>query len=102
MPLPNIALGRTRRCKAKCKKRGARCFNPAAFSMAVCRFHGGRKLETIRAGEAHPQFKHGRETREAKAERSKILAELRNLEQISFAIGFATGQRWLGRKPRIR
>jgi hypothetical protein len=51
-------------------------------------------------GANHPQYRHGDETQEAKAERSVRLAELRELEQVSFALGLATGARWRGRKPR--
>ena len=99
MPLPNIASGRTPRCKAKCKARGDRCRNPAAYGMKVCRYHGARKPETIRRGANHPQHRHGLETGESKAERSRRLAELRDLEALSFALGAATGPRWRGRKP---
>jgi len=100
MPLSNIISGKTQRCSAKCKARGAQCFNPAAFGMAVCRYHGARRPETIRRGANHPQCRHGRETLEAKAERSRRLAELRELEALSFALGLASGGRWRGRKPK--
>ena len=55
--------------------------------MTVCRYHGARKPETIRKGASHPQYRHGQETLEAKAERSKVLAELREIEALSFAYG---------------
>ena len=99
MPLPNILSGKTKRCKAKCKARGDQCRNPAAYGMAVCRYHGARKPETIMRGANHPQHRHGRETLEAKAERSQQLSELRELEALSFALGIATGPKWRGRKP---
>ena len=73
--------------------------NPAAFGMAVCRYHGARRPETIKRGANHPQYRHGRETLEAKAERSRRLAELRDLEALSFAVGLAAGPRWRGREP---
>lgn len=100
MPLPNIISGKTRRCTAKCKARGDRCRNPAAYGMAVCRYHGAKKPEAIKRGASHPHYKHGHETRKAKAERSRKLTELRELEAVSFALGLASGVRWRGRKPK--
>jgi hypothetical protein len=102
MPLPNILSGKTKRCKAKCKARGDQCRNPAAYGMAVCRYHGARKPETIMRGANHPQHRHGRETIEAKAERSQRLAELRDLEAMMFGWGIASGAKWRGRKPRAQ
>jgi hypothetical protein len=100
--LPNVVSGRTQRCKAKCKARGAQCMNPAAYGMPVCRFHGARKPATVRRGATHPQYRHGGETLEAKAERSKKLAELREIEALSFALGMmAPGStRTRGRRPK--
>lgn len=100
MPLPSIVSGKTKRCKAKCKARGDQCRNPAAYGMAVCRYHGARKPETIMQGANHPRYKHGQETITAKAKRSKRLVELRELEALSFAFGLVTAPRWRGRKPR--
>ena len=101
MPLPGIKSGKAQRCSAKCKARGGhRCLNPAAYGMMVCRYHGARKPETIMRDAAHPQHRHGQETLEAKSERSARLAELRELEALSFALGLATGPRWPGRKPK--
>lgn len=101
MPLPAICSGKARRCEAKCKARGDRCRNPAAYGMAVCRYHGARKPETIRRSVDHPQYRHGGETLQAKAERSRKLTELRELEALSIAFGLVTGPRWRGRKPRL-
>lgn len=100
MPLPNIVTGKTARCTAMCKARGDRCRNPAAYGVPVCRYHGARRSETVKRGANHPQYKHGRETLAAKAERSERLVELRDLEALSFALGLATGPKWRGRKPR--
>ena len=61
--------------------------------------HGARRPETVRRGANHPQYRHGGETLEVKAERSRGLAELRDLEALSFALGLAVGPRWRGRKP---
>lgn len=52
-------------------------------------------------GANHPQYRHGQETLEAKAERSQRLAELRELEEMMFKLGLAGGPRWRGRKPVI-
>jgi hypothetical protein len=49
--------------------------------------------------EQHWNYQHGRETKKSKAERSAMLAELRKIEAISFALGIASGSRWAGRKP---
>jgi hypothetical protein len=100
LPLKNILTGTAKRCSSRCKARGEQCLNPAAFGMAVCRYHGARRPETIRRGANHPQYRHGGETLEAKAERSIGLAELRDLEALSFAFGLATGVRWRGAKPK--
>ncbi len=100
MPLPNIISGKTLRCTAKSKCTKERCKNPAAWGCKTCRYHGARKPETVRRGANHPQYKHGFETLEAKAEHSRRLAELRALEALSFSFGFAEGHKWRGRKPR--
>jgi hypothetical protein len=55
--------------------------------------------EAIKRGANHPQYRHGQETLEAKAERSQRLGELRELEALSFALGLASGPKWRGRKP---
>lgn len=100
LPLKVILTGTAKRCTAKCKARGDQCWNPAAFGMSVCRYHGARQACTIGRGANHPQYRHGEETLEAKAERSRRLAELRDLEALSFALGLARGSRWRGRRPK--
>lgn len=99
MPLPGIMSGKAQRCIAKCKARGDRCLNPAAWGCKTCRYHGARRPSSIKRGASHPQYKNGQETLEAKAERNLRLVELRELEALSFAIGFAVGPKWRGRKP---
>lgn len=56
----------------------------------------------VRRGADHPQYRHGAETLEAKTERSRRLAELRELEALSFAIGLVPERtpRWRGMKPK--
>lgn len=100
MPLPGIVSGKAKRCAAKCKARGDRCRNPAAWGCKTCRYHGARRPSSIRRGESHPQHRHGQETLEAKAERNQRLAELRELEALSYAFGLFSGPRWRGRKPK--
>lgn len=102
MPLPGVG-DRTKQCSAHSKRSGARCNNPAAVSWGytVCRMHGARKRSTVKQGQDHPGWKHGGETLEAKAERSKKLAELREIETIGHAIGLFHGPRWRGRKPVV-
>ena len=102
MPLPNILSGKTTRCKAKCKARGDQCRNPAAYGSTVCRYHGAKKPDAIKRGKDHWNYQHGGETLEAKAERSKVLAELREIEALSFAYGLVPEgtPRWRGRKPK--
>jgi hypothetical protein len=100
LPLRCVETGSARQCRAISRARGARCRNPAAYGMATCRYHGARRPETVRAGRDHPQWKHGQETLEAKAERSLRLAELRDLEGLMLALGELNGPRWRGRRPK--
>lgn len=67
--------------------------------MRVCRYHGAKKPGAIKRGASHPQYRHGHETREAKAERSITLTELRELEAALYMHGMITGRKWRGRKP---
>ena len=99
MPLPNVVAATCPQCRARAKRSGERCMNPAAFGMPVCRVHGARRAGTIRSGPVHPQFRHGGETLTAKAERSMMLAELRDLEAKMAQLGALVGPRWRGRKP---
>lgn len=99
MPLPNVSSGKTRRCHAKAKSTGQQCRNPAAYEMLVCRFHGARKPETVRSGDAHPQYKHGQCTKAARAQYSRKSARLRDLENLAYEAGLIKS-RTRGRKPR--
>jgi hypothetical protein len=99
MPLPHVLAASCPQCRARAKHSGARCMNPAAFGMPVCRVHGARRQGTIRSGPDHPQYRHGGETQTAKSERSMVLAELRDLEATMVQIGALVGPRWRGRKP---
>ena len=79
MPLPSVANGRAKQCEATCRARGDRCKNPAAFGMRTCRYHGARRAETVKAGMAHPSYKHGWETRHVREKRQEALRKLRIL-----------------------
>jgi hypothetical protein len=70
---------------------------------AVCRTHGGRstgpKTEAGRQRCAQAKTIHGRETREARSERSLASARLAVLEQAGHELGFMGGTRTRGIKP---
>ena len=100
MPLPSVAKYGALQCKAKSKHSGVQCKNPAAYGMPVCRFHGARRPGTIKRGAAHPNYRHGGETKTAKKERSQRLTELRELEGAMALVGVLEGPRWRGRKPK--
>lgn len=100
MPLPNVASGTAHRCMARCKRHGGQCRNLAAFGCTTCRYHGARRSDEVKRGDRHWNYQNGRETLEAKANRSARLRELRELEALSFSFGLATGPKWRGRKPR--
>ncbi len=99
MPLPNVLSGRTPQCEARSKRSLRRCLNPCAFGMPVCRFHGARRQETIKRGSAHPQYRHGRETREARRRRVEGMTRIRRLVDLAVDAGFIK-TRISGRRPR--
>lgn len=99
MPLPNIRNSCALQCKAKAKHTGLRCLNLAAYNNSVCRFHGARNPKSILKGAQHPNYKHGKETREAKAKRSAGLARIRRLEDLIIGEHFFKITRSKGRKP---
>ena len=102
MPLPNITSGKTKQCTAKCKARGDSCLNPAAYGMRVCRYHGARKPETIKRGASHPQYKHGGETLQAKAQRHQMSVFFHEAENLMHKLDMVGpgSTRTRGRKPR--
>jgi len=67
--------------------------------MAVCRYHGARRADTIRKGQSHPAYRHGGETRQAKAKRRAGAGRLRLLEELMHQLGMTTAKRTPGRKP---
>ncbi len=70
---------------------------------AVCRTHGGLSIgprtEAGRKLCAEAKTIHGRETREARNERSLASARLAVLEAVGFSIGLMSGNRTRGVKP---
>jgi hypothetical protein len=65
MPLPSMK--KAKRCTAKAKSTQTRCCNPAKGDGHVCRLHGWRSPERTVSGEAHGQWRHGQDTRAARA-----------------------------------
>ena len=90
-------------CQATSKRSRQRCKAPAMKGKAVCLTHGGRstgpKTEAGRQRCAEAKTIHGRETREARTERSLASARLAVLEEVGFLLGFMSGHRTRGPKP---
>ena len=91
------------RCQAKSKRTKLQCAAPAMKGKRVCKTHGGRstgpKTEAGRQRCAQAKTIHGRETREARNERSLASARLAVLEQAGHELGFMGGTRTRGIKP---
>jgi hypothetical protein len=102
MPLPVVLAGHAARCTARSSTTGNRCWNPAAFGMATCRYHGARRRDTVRKGEDHPQYKNGRETQQAKQQRRQALGRIALYEEVLAQAGALAGQRTRGPKPKER
>ena len=92
------------RCQAKSKRTKLQCAAPALIGKRVCKTHGGRstgpKSEAGRQRCAEAKTIHGRETREARTERSLASARLAVLEAVGHTLGFMGGTRTRGRKPK--
>ncbi len=91
------------RCQAKSKRTKLQCAAPALKGKRVCKTHGGRstgpKSEAGRQRCAKAKTIHGRETREARNERSLAMARLAVLEEVGFTLGFMSGTRTRGSRP---
>jgi len=91
------------RCQAKSKRTQLQCAAPALKGKRVCKTHGGRsigpKTEAGRQRCAEVKTIHGRETSEARTERSLGSARLAVLEAVGFSIGLMSGGRTRGRRP---
>lgn len=92
-----------RRCKAQSSRTKLQCAKPALKGKVVCQFHGGlstgpkTKEGKQRIQAAH--LKHGEETLEAKAERSKKSMMFLYLRDIGDSINLFSGSKTKGRKP---
>ena len=91
------------RCQAKSKRTKLQCGAPALKGKRVCKTHGGRstgpKTEAGRQRCAEAKIIHGRETREARMERSLGSARLAFLESVNFEFGIMSGLKSRGPKP---
>ena len=91
------------RCQARSKRTKLQCAAPALKGKRVCKTHGGRstgpRTEAGRQRCAEAKTIHGRETREARSERSLASARLAVLEEVGFELGFMQGPRTRGRRP---
>ena len=78
-------------CNAMSKRTRQRCQAPAIKGKTKYRFHGGKstgaRTEEGRARIAAAHTKHGRETRQKRADTSVKLAELHQLEELGFTCG---------------
>lgn len=70
----------------------------AAHGMPVCRFHGARRPETVLRGPNHPQYRHGRETHEARRNRVEAMTRIRLLADLG-VLGGILKRRVPGRRP---
>ena len=102
MSLPSVSEHGANQCTAQAKSTKQRCLNPAAYGCRTCRLHGARRQNTIKRGKCHPNYRHGTETIEAKRQRSKKLAELREIEDDLIERGLIRSKRTVGRKPVLR
>jgi glucans biosynthesis protein len=59
------------------------CQKPALVGKKRCRLHGGKSL----SGAAHPNFKHGKCTLEARAQNRETSALLKQLKLMAQALG---------------
>jgi hypothetical protein len=91
------------RCQAKSKRTKLQCAAPAQKGKRVCKTHGGRstgpKTAAGRQRCTAAKTVHGRETREARTERSLASARLAVLEAVGHKLGFMNGTRTRGRRP---
>ncbi len=92
------------RCQAKSKRTKLQCAAPALKGKSVCKTHGGRstgpKTAAGRKRCAQAKTIHGRETREARIERSVAVARLAIYEFAGQALGLLHGARTRGSKPQ--
>jgi hypothetical protein len=91
-------------CNAKSKRTGNQCRAPAAKGKTKCRFHGGAstgpKTDQGRLRCAEARTKTGTDSRKARTERSLAIAKLAVLESVGLTMGFISGQKTRGPKPK--
>jgi len=96
---------KARRCQATSRRSGVQCRNAAVkASGKVCRFHGyggGPRTAEGRQRCADAKRVHGNETRAIRKQRSRKLAELRQIEAEMVKLGMLRGNRTPGRKPKV-
>jgi hypothetical protein len=102
MPLPSVRLYGAKLCQCLSKRTKLPCNNPAAFGSRACRLHGAHKSHARLAGSNHPNFQHGNETKEARAERRQMSLMFQRLEEIGWHIGLfsKSSTKLKGRKPK--
>ncbi|MBA3014958.1 MAG: hypothetical protein KKD63_14400 [Proteobacteria bacterium] len=71
-------------CGARTRK-GGTCRQPAMMN-GRCRLHGGKS----KSGKDHGRYKHGRFTKEAKADREMLSALLREVKELTGMVKFAS------------
>ena len=69
----------------------------AAYGMPVCRFHGARRPDAVLRGPKHPQYRHGRETLEARRNRVEAMTRIRAVVDLAVKYGILK-RRMAGRK----
>ena len=100
-----LAGGRIRcsRCQALSRRSQLQCKKPALKGKRVCGFHGGKSTgpKTAAGKQRIVESKtiHGRETRAIRAQRSRDLAYLRQLEDVGRVFQVIGGTRTPGPKP---
>ena len=67
--------------------------------MPVCRFHDARRPDAVLKGPSHPQYKHGRDTYEARRNRVEAMARIRAVVDLAVDHGILK-RRMVGRKGK--
>jgi hypothetical protein len=75
-------------CGAKTRS-GSPCQKPPLAGRKRCRLHGGLSL----SGSDHPNFQHGRCTKQARADAVAMTAYLKSLEQLAIQLGMIEPKR---------
>jgi len=96
MPLPSVLRG-AKKCTALTKFKSS-CKNPAAFGGDTCQEHCGRRKPSIKRGEQHPNFVHGRRTLESEKQHSKFSSRLQMMEDALHLLAMTTAKRSRGRR----